>query len=127
MNSFTLASWNIAAGRTSKSDAQFDYNEEDLSYFIEMLRSTNADIICLQEVHANRNYSQAIEIAEQLGMSHYFSAAHPSHIDPNFMMGNALFANTSLKKTTTTFFPNPWFDMYFKSGKKHWSIPKMYK
>ena len=125
MTSFTLASWNIAAGRTSKSNVQFDYNEEQLTYFQDMLAASNADVICLQEVHANEQRNQADELAKMLEMPYiYYSDAHPSHIDPMFRMGNAILSRTPFEKTNTTFFPNPWFDMYFKDGRKAKEHPK---
>lgn len=126
MQSLTLAIWNIAAGRTSRTKAQFDYNpEEDMQYFIDVLKEVNADVVCLQEVHTSHNRSQAKEVFDALNGTYLLnSVAHPSHIDSNFEMGNAIISKLPVSHTKTIFFPNPWFDMYFKDGRKAIEHPK---
>lgn len=121
-----IVSWNIAGGRKDKSSAHFDYEEnEDLEYFASEIKKFNPDIVCLQETHTNNNRSIAQDIATQLSIPYVFnSPASPSHIDPDYQLGNAILSKLLFEETTLTFYPDPWWDLYFKTGEKAIQHPK---
>ncbi|MDO8655329.1 MAG: endonuclease/exonuclease/phosphatase family protein, partial [bacterium] len=67
-----VVSWNIAGGHifTGKIADASSYEEENLEYFIDILRERNADIVLLQESHTpikGGEKSQGTLIAEELG------------------------------------------------------------
>jgi hypothetical protein len=103
----------------------FDYNQEDLAYFIQQLRLLHADVICLQETHSSDQRSVACEIAEQLGGYHVFeSAMNPSHINPAFKLGTAILTKESFENAVCNEYPDPPFDLYFSNGKSAIRHPK---
>jgi len=95
-----IVSWNIAGGRKIASLKQFDYNEQNLNYFIKELKVTNSNIVCLQESESSKNYSQPELLANELKMENIFSVpSHPSHINSN-LMGNAIISSSRFLEKT---------------------------
>jgi endonuclease/exonuclease/phosphatase family metal-dependent hydrolase len=109
----TIATWNIAGGHTIHDEnEQFAYNPEDIAYFINELKDLAPDIICLQETHLNNERSIAHEIAGELGGLFCFEQDNsPSHIDPEYRLGNAVLSKYSFKKKGNFTLPNPNFPL----------------
>lgn len=114
-----IASWNIAGGRRIKSLKLFDYEEENLPYFIDELGKVSSDIICLQEIHLNKKRSIAEEIADNLGLSYCFDidASH-SHIDSSYSLGNSIISKFPFKEKVSYTLPYPEFDLIWSDGRK---------
>ena len=82
-----IVSWNIAGGHTFTGGAEDvrSYEKEDLDYFVDRLRETNADILCLQETHTptdNKPHHAQI-IAQGLGYKDFINQTYTdreSHI-----------------------------------------------
>ncbi len=113
-----IVSWNIAGGCKVQSDKLFDYQQEDLSYFIEQLRRIDADVICLQESHTNDQRNLAVDIAERLGGYHVFnSPMSPSHINPDYRLSMAILAKEPFDSTALHEYPDPPFELQFADGR----------
>lgn len=116
----SVASWNIAGGHTVASNAQHDYNPEELGYFIGVLGELAPDVICLQEVHTSPDGkdSNAQEIAGALGMHHVFnSPASVSHVDAAYRLGTAIISRLSCRDTKTIIYPKPGAELFWKDGR----------
>jgi exonuclease III len=114
-----IVSWNIASGRKIKSGKEFDYQEEDLQYFINQLKKQNPDIICLQETQIDKDNIMAQKIADALNMEYVFnSSTHPSHINPKTRIGNAIISKYSFIENNEYRFVYPRFALQFKDGSK---------
>lgn len=117
-NVLKIISWNIAGGHTIKSLDMFDYEKENLTYFVDVIREYDSDVICLQETHSNASRSIAKEIANQLGYEFvYEQAASPSHIDPSFELGQAIISKVPLEDVRTIVYPYPMFPLRFSDGR----------
>ncbi len=116
--SLTIATWNIAGARPIRSSDVFDYEGEDVGYFVEKLKTINPDIVCLQETHMNATRSVAKEIAEKLGgYSYYETAMSPSHVDEEYELGNAILAKENALSNKSFIFPYPSFELYLPGNK----------
>lgn len=114
-----VLTWNIGGAHTVNSSAVFDYNKEDLPYFVEAIKAINPDIICLQETHTNDNDVLANRLAQELGLAHVFDAPRsPSHIDENYQLSNAMISRYPIENTKHILLPDPPFDLNFENGKK---------
>jgi endonuclease/exonuclease/phosphatase family metal-dependent hydrolase len=114
----TIASWNIAGGRTMRSLDHFDYEEENPDYFADILRAADPDIILLQEVHSNHEHSVAKEIAALLGYENvYEQPMSPSHIDDAYQLGMAVLSKRPLEPLETLEYPYPHFPLFFSDGR----------
>jgi endonuclease/exonuclease/phosphatase family metal-dependent hydrolase len=114
----TIVSWNIAGGRTMRSLDHFDYEEENLSYFADVLRAADPDIILLQEVHFNDERSVAKEIAALVGYKYvYEQPMSPSHIDDVYRLGMAVLSKRPLEPLETLEYPYPHFPLFFSDGR----------
>jgi len=82
-----LLSWNIAAGHIFKKNISNalhheNYDIEDLNYFIDEIKKTDADVVFLQETHSEGEKSQGKIIAEKLSYQFYREHAYgKSHIE----------------------------------------------
>jgi endonuclease/exonuclease/phosphatase family metal-dependent hydrolase len=105
----TTVQWNVGGGKILKPN--FDppsYTENGLGHIVEFLKSTNADLITLQEVHKNDNLDQARYFAEQLGMKYYVSDFYDdSHIEKGQKLGQAIISKFPISDTEFQFFVNP--------------------
>ncbi len=114
-----IASWNIAGGHTVKSKSHFDYEDEDVSYYVRHLAAIDPDVICLQEVHMNAAQSTAQQIAEGLnGYQVSEFPLHDSHIDDNYKMGLAILTRGEFEDPQLHLYPPPEFDLYFNDGRR---------
>jgi len=112
-----IASWNIAAGRTNKSLSQFDYDQENISYFSNLLKTVEADIICLQETHYGENKDIGKEIANELAYPFYYTnPGHESHIDNKLKLSNSILAKTKPLSIEAYILPYPEFELYWPNG-----------
>jgi endonuclease/exonuclease/phosphatase family metal-dependent hydrolase len=121
-----ILSWNIAGGRKDLPDRSLGYEgREDLVYFSNKIKECGPDVIMLQETHSNDKRILAEEIAARLGMPYVFNTpASPSHIDPEYSLGNAIISKFPIHEQSAVFYPNPWFDLVFKDGRKGVQHPK---
>lgn len=112
-----IASWNIAAGRTNKSLAQFDYDEENIGYFSNLLKKIDADIVCLQEIHHGESEDPGKEMAQKLGFPFVnTSPGHESHIDNKLKLSNSILSKTKPLSIESYTLPYPEFDLYWPNG-----------
>jgi exonuclease III len=117
MERLRIASWNVAGGKTINSLKRFDFASTDIGYFTNELKQARPDIICLQEIHTKDGEVQAQIFAEQLGMPYVFNTANsPSHIDPDYQLGNAILSRHAFTVAQDTKFPNPSFELRWKDG-----------
>lgn len=109
----TIATWNIAGGHTiHDEEKQFAYNPEDIKYFIRELKDLSPDIVCLQETHINDKRSIANEIAGEMGKFFCFEQNNsPSHINPDYRLGNAVLSKYSFRKKDNFTLPYPNFQL----------------
>jgi endonuclease/exonuclease/phosphatase family metal-dependent hydrolase len=104
-----VVTWNINGGHGLTSTRKY-VDAENLSYFLENLTILDADILCLQEVHANEKRSQTKLIAESLGYPYTFETiASPSHIDLSYCLANAILSKQPFKSTKAVQLPRPSF------------------
>lgn len=119
MHDLTVVTWNIAGGHTEQSVGQFDYDpDENAQYFIDQLHSKNADIIFLQESHWHAENSLTKRIADALGMQHFETSHHPSHIDPEFHISSAILSKPPLQNQRAVKLPYPTFELRFADGRE---------
>lgn len=114
-----IASWNIAGGHSVSSLQQFDYTPEDLNYFIEQLRTVDADIVCLQESHTpeDGSTSNAHAIAHVLGYSYVLnSPSSPSHIEEGSKLGTAILSKTPFSREQVVLYPYPAARLFWKDS-----------
>ncbi len=69
-----VLTWNIGGAHTVNSSAVFDYDKENLSYFVEAIKAVNPDVICIQESHTNDSDVLANRLAQELGLAYVFDA-----------------------------------------------------
>ena len=114
---FTIATWNIAGGRPMNSGALFDYDTEDLPYFVTELRNIDPDIICFQETHVNDERSVGQEIADFLGQYHVSEMrTSSSHVDPSYQLGNAVLSKLTPTGYTAAIYSYPDFPLFLPDG-----------
>jgi endonuclease/exonuclease/phosphatase family metal-dependent hydrolase len=117
--SLKIATWNIGGAHTINSADMFDYDQEDLSYFAEILKPLDLDVICLQESHTKDGSIVSKRLAERLGLPFVFdSPRSPSHIDESYQLANAIISRYPIGNTRHIQLPNPVFELYFQDGKK---------
>ena len=69
--------WNIGGGRMRKADADsqayvsYANGEERLESIVETIKTAGADLVTLQETHADGTRIQAKLLAEETGLSHW--------------------------------------------------------
>lgn len=120
MKRIKIVSWNIAGGRTIKSNLRFDYDRENLAYFVGKIFSVNPDIVLIQENHFKDGRSVAKEIANSLKMNNVYDyELSPSHIDKSFRIGTSILSKYKAETEMKELYPYPDFELYFKSdGRK---------
>lgn len=100
-----------------RSSDVFDYEEEDVDYFVEKLKTINPDVVCLQETHMNATRSVAKEIALKLGGYFCFDIElSPSHIDREYRLGNAILSRNKPTAEESFIFPYPNFPLVLPGG-----------
>ncbi|MBX4189344.1 endonuclease/exonuclease/phosphatase family protein [Candidatus Parcubacteria bacterium] len=113
-----VATWNIAGAHPPRSSNYFDYEDEDIAYFAEELKKISPDVVCLQETHINKSRSVAKELGKGVGLELVSDMdCSPSHIDPEYRIGNAIISNTPAAKFENRLFPYPEFPMHFPDGR----------
>jgi endonuclease/exonuclease/phosphatase family metal-dependent hydrolase len=121
----TLVTWNIAGGRTVRSQAgTLDYDAEDLGYFIDQIGEIGPDIACLQESHiSDSTGSLAEKMADALGMSHVCEVPmHRSHIDSRQKLANAIISKQPMRRESWRL-PDPQFPLRI-DGKEVPPLPR---
>jgi endonuclease/exonuclease/phosphatase family metal-dependent hydrolase len=116
-----VVTWNIAGGRRAKSLKRWDYEAEDLRYFIDQLKRLSPDIICLQETHSkpDRSVTQVQVISDGLEMEHVYECVMSnSHIDINQRLGIAIISRLKLNEVKTYKYEHPWFKLLYPDGRK---------
>lgn len=115
-----VASWNIAGGHKIASLKRFDYQKDDISYFSEQLSKFSPDIVCLQESHTSKddNDSNASQIASALGLSVIVNSPNsPSHIDPGYLLSNAILSHFAPIDIVEKQYPDP-DPIYWSDGRR---------
>lgn len=109
-----VVSWNIAGGHIFLGGVEDvrSYEEEDLSYFIDRLRETDADIICLQETHTptDNSHHHAQIIARDLEYKNFIN--HPytdreSHIKEGNYSSLSTLSRHPIQSSRFHALPNP--------------------
>ncbi|HSX08210.1 MAG TPA: endonuclease/exonuclease/phosphatase family protein [Candidatus Saccharimonadales bacterium] len=101
--------WNIGGGKImdparvppagAPHEAYGPYDIDGLDAIISTLAQTGGDVITLQETHTSKNYSQAAEISDALGLSYWVNDSYgESHIDPNYQLGQAIISRFPLRR-----------------------------
>lgn len=109
---FTTVQLNIHGGELRKESddpAQKEaYTNRDLQAVIDLLKSSEADIITLQETQWYNEYSsQARTIAQKLRMNVVEAPLSPSQFDPNARLSIAILSRFPLAFPETRLFKNP--------------------
>ena len=115
-----IASWNIAGGHKVASLEHFDYLPKDIPYFAEQLINLAPDVVCLQESHTkiNGTDSNASDLAKFLGMEIVVNSPNsPSHIDSEYLLGNAIVSKLKPKTVIEKYYPDPKEQLYWSNGK----------
>ncbi len=110
-----LISWNIGGAfpliSRTKEWSRNDYAQENIEAFIPPLQRDNADVICLQEIHAESltGSQQAATLSEALHMkpSQIYSYNNDSHIKPGSHLAMVTLSKQTIKKSTIQKPPNP--------------------
>lgn len=115
--------WNIGGGKIRKkeSDPQAAemYSEDDLQYIIDFLKTINADIITLQETHADKNGSQAKEIADSLGYKYFFNDEYDnSHLTEGQRLSQSIVSRFPIINHNFSLFFNPLYKVMNDDGKE---------
>lgn len=108
-----VLSWNIAAGRKSRSTDRFDYEEENLDYFTDLIGQQKPNIICLQETHAQGDDTQGKKISSRLNMDYtLIHAFDTSHIDSSQQIANVIISDKPFTEKSNLELPYNWFGVY---------------
>lgn len=121
MNTLKVVSWNIAGGYPIASLEHFDYEQEDVKYFVDQVKFLSPDIICLQESHTSLDGSRSIaqEMADQLEMSFVFnSPSSPSHINDSYQLSTAIISSKNTIDAKVYWYPDPGMELFFADGRK---------
>lgn len=115
--------WNIGGGkiRLQRDDPTdtYAYCHEGLDYVIDRLSSFNADIITLQETHANKLTAQAEVIAKDLNVDCFINYIYDgSHLEIGQGLGEAIISKYPLKSSQFEFFYNPKYKGIGPRGEK---------
>jgi endonuclease/exonuclease/phosphatase family metal-dependent hydrolase len=117
-----IASWNIGGAHIIKSDKEFDYEKEDLDYFVQNFADANADLIFLQETHMPRTTGKSLSerIAQKLGYRYFYDTVRApiSHIDQNYQYGLSMISRRPLLDFHAVKVPSVNLDFYFSDGRK---------
>lgn len=116
----TVASWNVAGGHTTNSSDRFDYNDENIDYFVQKLQEIHPNIVCLQETHSTRDGKArtAVEIAEALGLDVAISSSNsPSYIDSNYLLGNSVLTSLEYRGVNEILYPDPKGELHWPDGR----------
>ena len=108
----TTVQWNIGGGKVLKSDSDptvmSSYSEDGLDYIVDYLRTIQADIIALQEIHINDTLNQAEYIADRLGMQYWISdILADSHIEDGQKLSQAVISKYPITDREFRLYVNP--------------------
>ena len=106
--------WNIGGGKIrNTTDDPRDaskYIQEGLPHIIELIRNISADIITLQETHANEKSSQAARICREAGFPHVVNDQYDaSHLEDGQSLCQSVLSKFPLENHTFQNFYNPKF------------------
>lgn len=128
--------WNIGGAKIRKIDADptqeigslvSSYSEDGLCYIIEKLKGYNADILTLQETHADKNDIQSKVIAEQLGYTYWINSKYSnSHIEEGQDLCQTIISRYPISNNSFEYFKNPYFEVIAENGDEWISHDKGY-
>jgi len=122
-----IVTWNIAGARRIKSLTRWDYQDEELDYFVTQLKALSPDIICLQESHSNSSRSQAVEIAKKIGFNFFVDCPmSEARIDPQYQTTISIISNTTISDIEAKKLDYPEFKLVFPDGKEARKYDKYY-
>lgn len=112
MDHVRCATWNIGGGFMFTGDVQdgLSYDEENLFYFIDVLRQSEVEILALQEAHVDcrQSVSQVELIAESLGFNYSPSYGYgPSHIKEGNELALGVVSKYPIIESSFIQLPNP--------------------
>lgn len=117
--SLNIATWNIGGAHTTNSAKTFDYDQENLNYFAQMLRPLDCDVVCLQESHTGNGRIIAEELAGALELPYVFDSPRSlSHIDGDYQLANAIISRYPIEVSQHVRLPDPPFELFFEDGTK---------
>lgn len=112
--------WNIGGAKTRKVTdpvAGF-YTNEGIEYVEELLKKYDADIITLQETHANAQKVQVESLAKKLNLLYVFNDIYDkSHIEEGQNLGQAVLSRFPISHHTFNFLLNPHFEAVGPDGR----------
>ena len=122
---FTTVQWNIGGGKILRTGSDpihmSSYSDDGLGYIIEYLKTTQPDIITLQEIHINKDLNQAEYIANQLGMEYWVSdVLSDSHIEEGQKLGQAVISKYPIGGKEFQQYVNPSRQTVSEDGSTTW-------
>jgi len=120
--------WNIGGGRVRNTDADsqayssYANGEERLEIIAETIKATQADLVTLQETHADRIRIQANLLAERTDLSYWVHDVYDeSHLKKGQGLGQAVLSRFPILSHRFEFFENPKLEMTAPTG-EHWKM-----
>ncbi len=114
--------WNIGGGKIRRIDddpSEGPYAEDGMSHIKDILKKYNADIVTLQETHADEKNIQAEIIAKNIGLPHAINDIYDkSHIEEGQGLGQAIISRFPIRKHDFKLFFNPHFETVGPKGEK---------
>lgn len=101
-NNLSILTWNIGGGFIYNHKTE-NFDNYNMSYFINLLEITKPDIICIQEIHPN----QFTIIKKHLKISGAYIDISPSHFMPDSKLGLAIFSRHEILDSYYYLLPNP--------------------
>jgi len=118
-----IATWNIGGGFI-ESKQKYEYDFENINYFIDELKKINPDIVCFQEIHISKKNDQPKIIAEHLNFQHITThSIADSHLKDDEKLSISIISKFPIISSKFNLLPNPNLQFIWK-GKKAFSHDK---
>src|SRR3989344_2563284 len=111
--------WNIGGGKIRKANVPVEgpYGDDGMNHIEMILKKYNADIITLQETHADNKIVQAEIIAKNIDLPHVANDVYDkSHIEDGQGLGQAIISRFPVSAHDFKLFFNPHFETIGPSG-----------
>ncbi|MBT3413026.1 MAG: hypothetical protein HOJ15_00135 [Candidatus Jacksonbacteria bacterium] len=112
--------WNIGGAKTRNESAApaeaSSYSIDNLDYIIAIIKESAADIVTLQETHAQKENIQAEEIAKQLGYFYINDVYAESHLEKDSKLGQSIISKFPLENHSFELFKNPQLELTRPDG-----------
>lgn len=118
-----IVTWNIGGGFI-ESKLKYEYDLEDINYFINELKSVNPDIVCFQEIHISEINNQPQIIADSLGFKYITThSIADSHLKDDEKLSISIISRYPVISSKFNLLTNPNLEFEWK-GKKAFSHDK---